>query len=111
MTPSKHAILHDQVSRWVRDMQVAPTRATDEWRCLLWRVIGTIACCFLAKLVLGPPHHHDAFQTCNPSRSSIAMGPRYASRTDTSNRRVEMPLVACDWDYRVLFSGQVGAWS
>src|SRR3954468_5627111 len=45
----------------------------DNSRCIiLWRVIGTIACCFLAKLVLGPPHYHDALPTCPTSR----VGPR-----------------------------------
>src|SRR3954462_14891811 len=36
--------------------QVARTLTTHESRCTLWRVFGSMACCFLAKLVLGPPH-------------------------------------------------------
>src|SRR3954462_5886885 len=44
--------------------QVARTLTTHESRCTLWRVFGSMPFCFLAKLVLGPPHYHDPFQTC-----------------------------------------------
>src|SRR4051812_15694812 len=33
------------------------------------------------------------------------------SRTHTHHTRVEMHLVACVWEYGVLFFGQVGAWT
>src|SRR3954465_613355 len=49
--------------------QVARTLTTHESRCTLWRVFGSMACCFLAKLVLGPPHYHDTFQTCQVART------------------------------------------
>src|SRR3954464_12187106 len=47
-------------------------------RCLLWRVIGSIVCCFRVRLVLGPPHYHDTFQMCQTSRVGISMGSRCA---------------------------------
>src|SRR3954465_9994625 len=153
--------------------QVGAERGTGGERGHLWGVVGTFACCFRAKLVLGPPHYHDAFQMCQTSRVGISMGSRcargkwgprggragkegtcggwlehsrvvfgpswclvhhttmtpfkcarrrewvsrwgrdvhVASGCQGEKSRVEMPLVACDWVYRVLFSGQVGAWS
>ena len=111
MMPCKRARHGEWASSCWRDVHVQSRTHTHESTCTLWRVFKSMACCVLAKLVLGPPHHHDAFQTCQTSRAGISMGSRYASRTHTSKRRVEMPLAACDWDYRVLFSGQVGAWS
>src|SRR3954464_668817 len=108
--------------------QVARTLTTLESRCTLWRVFGSMACCFLAKLVLGPPHYHDTFQTCQTWRVGVCMlasgrmhaGERaYAcwrdvhvpSRTHSHHTRVEMHLVACVWENVVLCFGQVGAWS
>src|SRR3954463_10981371 len=133
--------------------QVARTLTTHESRCTLWRVFGSMACCVLAKLVLGPPHYHDTFQTCQTWQVGVCMLARCArakshahfttpeclvhhttmtpfkrarrgkwayacwrdvhvpSRTHTHHTRVEMHLVACVWEYGVLFFGQVGAWS
>src|SRR3954470_23389762 len=51
--------------------QVARTLTTLESRCTLWRVLGGMACCFLAKLVLGPPLYHDTFQTCQTWRVGV----------------------------------------
>src|SRR3954466_2978132 len=85
-----------------------------ESRCTLWRVFGSMACCFLAKLVLGPPHYHDTFQTCQTWQVGVCMLARCARatrHTHTHHTRVEMHLVACVWEYGVLFFGQVGAWS
>src|SRR4051812_28211477 len=85
---------------------VARTLTTHESRCTLWRVFGSMACCFFAKLVLGPPHYHDTFQTCQTWRVGVCMLARCAlttRRTHTHHTRVEMPLVACVWEYGVLF--------
>src|SRR3954470_22142130 len=109
MPPFKRTRRRDRVSRWGRDVHMASV-CQGEKTCILWRVIGTIACCFRAKLVLGPLHYHAAFQTYQASRSGISMGSRCAHGKCVP-RRENMHLVACDWDYRVLFSGQVGAWS
>src|SRR3954464_4537620 len=145
--------------------QVARTLTTHESRCTLWRVFGSMSCCFLAKLVLGPPHYYDTFQTCQTWREGVCMLARCArakshalsphtspdapcgvclgvcrvvfwpswclvhhttmapfkrarrgewayacwrdvhvpSRTHTHHTRVEMHLVACVWEYGVLF--------
>src|SRR3954463_9503084 len=156
--------------------QVARTLTTLESRCTLWRVFGSMAYCFLAKLVLGPLHHttmtpfkrarrgewayacwrdvHVPSRTHTHSPHSSRDAPcgvclgvwrvvfwpswclvhhttmtpfkrpsrgewAYAcwrdvhvpSRTHTHHTRVEMHLVACVWEYGVLFFGQVGAWS
>src|SRR3954466_9148431 len=61
--------------------QVARTLTTHESRCTLWRVFGSMACCFLAKLVLGPPHCHDTFQTCQTWRVGVCMLARCARAT------------------------------
>src|SRR3954452_23420117 len=53
--------------------QVARTLTTHESRCTLWRVFGSMACCYLAKLVLGPPHYHDTFQTCQTWRVGVCI--------------------------------------
>src|SRR3954462_4239602 len=53
--------------------QVARTLTTHESRCTLWRVFGSMSCCFLAKLVLGPPHYHDTFQTCQIWRVGVCV--------------------------------------
>src|SRR3954470_15903136 len=53
--------------------QVARTLTTHESRCTLWRVFGSMSCCFLAKLVLGPPHYHDTFQTCQTWRVGVCI--------------------------------------
>src|SRR3954465_9000711 len=145
--------------------QVARTLTTLESRCTLWRVFGSMACCFLARLGLGPPPCHDPFQTCQTWRVGVCMLARCArakshahsphssrdapcgvclgvwrvvfwpgwglvhhpamtpfkrarrgewayacwrdvhvpSRTHTHHARVEMHLVACVWEYGVLF--------
>src|SRR4051812_29992750 len=57
----------------MRTCQVARTLTTLKSRCTLWRVFGSMACCFLAKLVLGPPHYHDTFQTCQTWRVGVCM--------------------------------------
>src|SRR4051812_43293345 len=157
--------------------QVARTLTTHESRCTLWCVFGSMACCFLAKLVLGSPHYHYTFQTCQTWRVGVCMlsicakshahsphmfpyapccvclgvwrvvfwpswclvhhttmtpfkrarrgewayacwrdvhVPHVARtlttrRTHTHHTRVEMHLVACVWEYGVLFFCQVGA--
>src|SRR3954462_5125819 len=118
MTPCKRARRGEWVSPRGRGLHVAIV-CQGEKACILWRVVGTIACCFRAKLVLGPPHYHDTLQTCQMWRVGISTGSRSArgksvprsARGKCVTRRENMHLVACGWDYRVLFSGQVGAWS
>src|SRR3954465_6358919 len=109
MTPLKRARRREWGSRRGPDLHVARV-CQGEKTCILWRVIGTIACCFRAKLVLGPPHYHDTLQTCQTWRGGISTGSRSA-RGKCVPRRENMHLVACGWDYRVLFSCLVGAWS
>src|SRR3954451_18622560 len=68
-------------------------------------VFGSMACCFFAKLVLGPPHYHDTFQTCQTWRVGVCMLARCARttrRTRTHHTRVEMHLV-CLGVWRVVF--------
>src|SRR3954471_18196826 len=60
-----------------RRMQTHHTQS----RCTLWRVFGSMVCCFLAKLVLGPPHYHDTFQTCQTWRVGVCMLVRCARAT------------------------------
>src|SRR3954471_773657 len=108
MTPFKRARCGEWAYACWRDVhcQVARTLTTHESRCTLWRVFGSMACCFLAKLVLGPPHYHDPFQTCQTWRVGVCMLARCARatrRTHTHHTRVEMHLVACVWEYGVLF--------
>src|SRR3982751_5045104 len=86
--------------------QVARTLTTLESRCTLWRVFGSMACCFLAKLVLGPPHYHDTFQTCQTWRGGVC---RLASSSPTrspshlphSSR--DAPCGVCLGVWRVVF--------
>ena len=111
MTPFKRARRGEWAYACWRDVHVphvAHTITTHEPTSTFWSVIVSRACGFRAKLVLGPPHYHDAFQACQTSRAGISMGSRCA-RGKCVPRRENMHLVACDWDYRVLFSGQVGA--
>src|SRR4051812_40020968 len=88
--------------------QVARTRTTHESRCTLWRVFGSMVCCFLAKLLLGPPHYHGAFQTCQTWRVGVCMLAKCArakSNAHSTHTSREMSI----WEY-VFFFGQVGTW-
>src|SRR3982750_2132560 len=108
MTPFKGARRGEWTYACWRDVHVphvAHTLTTHESRCTLWRVFGSMACCFLAKLVLGPPHYHDTFQTCQTWRVGVCMLARCARatrRTHTHHTRVEMHLV-CLGVWRVVF--------
>src|SRR3954471_747039 len=101
MRPLKRARRGEWAYACWRDVHVphvARTLTTHESRCTLW----SMACCFLAKLVLGPPHYHDTFQTCQTWRVGVCMLARCARatrRTHTHHTRVEMHLV----EYGVLF--------
>src|SRR3954470_24041523 len=89
-----------------------------EWAYACWRdvhsphtsrdapcVFGSMACCFLAKLVLCPPHYHDTFQTFQTWRVGVCMLARCPLTTHESR------CTLCVWEYGVLFFGQVGALS
>src|SRR4051812_34220978 len=93
--------------------QVARTLTTHESRCTLWRVFGSMACCFLAKLVLGPPHYHDTFQTCQTWRVGVCMLARCArAKSHTLSPLTSRDALCglCLGVCRVVFC-QVGAWS
>src|SRR3954466_6253104 len=66
------------LARCARAKSHAHSLTTLESRCTLWRVFGSMACCFLAKLVLGPPHYHDTFQTYQTWRVGVCMLARCA---------------------------------
>src|SRR4051812_10825529 len=117
MTPFKRARRGELTYACWRDVHVphvAHTLTTHESRCTLWRVFGSMACCFLAKLVGRAPRWEKTFKTGGTGRVEVNMLARCARatrRTHTTHTRVEMHLVACVWEYGVLFFGQVGAWS
>src|SRR3982751_2355150 len=71
-------------------------------------------CLGVWRVVFWPPPYHDTFQTCQTWRVGVCMLARCelaTRRTHTHHTRVEMHLVACVWEYGVLFFCQVGAWS
>src|SRR4051812_12964266 len=100
MTPFKRAKRDEQAYDFSRD---AP------WG----RGLGVWGVVFLTNLGLG---HHT---TMTPFKRARRGEWAYAcwrdahvpSRTHTHHTQVEMHLVACVWEYGVLFFGQVGAWS
>ncbi|CAK4638553.1 unnamed protein product [Aphanomyces euteiches] len=63
------------------------------WRCILWRVFGPLACSFRVKLVLGPPHYHDTFQTWQTWRVDVFMGSRDARAKSQQTRREDRPRI------------------
>src|SRR3954463_5962621 len=86
--------------------QVARTLTTHESRCTLWRVFGSMACCFLAKLVLGPPHYHDTIQTCQTWRVGVCMLARCArakSHAHSPHTSRDAPCGVCLGVWRVVF--------
>src|SRR3954468_5413225 len=68
---------------------------------------------FLSKFVLGPPHYHDTFQTCQMWRVGVCMLARCArakSHALSPHTSRDAPCGVCLGVWRVVF-GQVGAWS
>src|SRR4051812_9514296 len=97
------------LARYARATRRTHSHLTRVERC----VFGSMVCCFLAKLVLGPPHYHDTIQTCQTWRVGVCMLARYArakSHADSPDTSRDA-LVVCVWEYGVLFFGQVGTWS
>src|SRR3954463_13967193 len=86
--------------------QVARTLTTHESRCTLWRVFGSMACCVLAQLVLGPPHYHGTFQTCQTWRVGVCMLARCArakSHAHSPHSSRDAPCGVCLGVWRVVF--------
>src|SRR4051812_9514297 len=73
MTPFKRARRGEWAYACWRDMHVPSRTQTHQTRVEmhLWCVFGSMVCCFLAKLVLGPPHYHGTFQTCQTWRVGV----------------------------------------
>ena len=103
-------------SGWSRDMhvpsgfQVEKTRVGDASRGV---------CLGLSRVDFGPSwclvHHTNMTSFKRARRDEWASGwsrdMHVPSGYQVEKTRVEMHLVACVWDYRVLISVQVGAWS
>src|SRR3954463_14894593 len=109
MTPFKRARRGEWPYACWRDVHVphvTRTLTTHESRCTLWRVFGSMACCFLAKLVLGPPHYHGTFQTCQTWRVGVCMLARCArakSHALSPHTSRDAPCGVCLGVWRVVF--------
>src|SRR3954471_17226236 len=116
MTSFKRARRDEWASGWSRDMhvpsgfQVEKTRVGDASRGV---------CLGLSRVDFGPSWclvHHTSMTSFKRARrdewaSGWSRDMHVPSGFQVEKTRVEMHLVACVWDYRVLISGQVGAWS